>query len=48
MAIKHNLDADDDLWRQVLIYKIETKQKNNNEAVISLIRRGLKDVRKSR
>lgn len=41
MAIKLKLDSPDDLWDEVLKYKIDTKAKNNNEAVLDLIRKGL-------
>ena len=42
MAIKLQLDADEKIWDEVLIFKIKSKLKNNNEAVIELIKRGLK------
>ena len=42
MAIKLQLDADEKIWDEVLIFKIKSKLKNNNEAVVELIKRGLK------
>lgn len=42
MAKKLILDVDEDTWKQVLHYKIEYGLKNNNEAVIKLIKKGLK------
>ena len=42
MAKKHILDVDEKLWDEVLIYKIKSKLKNNNETVIELIKKGLK------
>lgn len=36
------LDIDEETWKDVLKYKIDNDLKNNNEAVIKLIRRGLK------
>ena len=42
MAKKLILDIDEKLWDEVLIYKIKSKLKNNNEAVVSLIKKGLK------
>ena len=44
MAKKIILDADEKLWREVLKFKIDYGLKNNNEAVIKLIERGLKKV----
>ena len=41
MAKKLILDCDNKLWNEVLKYKIDSKSKNNNEAVISLVKRGL-------
>lgn len=42
MPIKLQLDVDEDLWKEVLHFKIDCGVKNNNEAVIELIKRGLK------
>jgi len=42
MAKKHILDVTEKLWEDVLIFKIKSKLKNNNEAVVDLIKRGLK------
>jgi hypothetical protein len=41
MPKKLILDADDDLWKEVLKFKIDNDLSNNNEAVIELIKRGL-------
>jgi hypothetical protein len=43
MPKKLILDADDDLWKEVLKFKIDNDLNNNNEAVIELIKKGLKD-----
>lgn len=40
------LDADETLWREVLKFKIDRGLKKNNDAVIELIRRGLKNKKK--
>jgi len=42
MAKKLILDCDDDFWKEVLIFRINNNLSNNNEAVIELIKRGLK------
>lgn len=42
MAKKLILDCDEKLWREVLKFRIDYGLKNNNEAVIKLIQRGLK------
>jgi len=42
MAKKLILDCDDDLWKEVLKYKIDQNLKNNNQAVVKLIEKGLK------
>jgi len=42
MPKKLILDIDEKLWEDVLIYKIRSKLKNNNEAVVELIKKGLK------
>lgn len=44
MPKKIILDCDEPLWREVLKFKIDYGLKNNNEAVIKLIQRGLKKV----
>jgi len=41
MSKKLILDTDDEFWKKVLKYKIDNNFKNNNEAVIDLIRKGL-------
>ena len=43
MAKKLILDCDNHLWNNVLKFRIDKSLKNNNEAVIELIKRGLKD-----
>lgn len=42
MPKKLILDVEEQLWREVLKFKIDKGLKNNNEAVIRLIRIGLK------
>lgn len=42
MAKKLILDIDNEIWKEVLKYKIDNGLKNNNEAVIKLIQIGLK------
>lgn len=42
MAKKLVLDADNELWKEVLKYKINHDLKNNNETVLELIKKGLK------
>jgi len=42
MAKKLLLDCEDKLWNEVLKYRIDSGFKNNNEAVIELIKKGLK------
>jgi hypothetical protein len=42
MAKKLILDIDNDTWKEVLKYKIDTDLPNNNEAVVRLIKKGLK------
>ena len=44
MAKKLILDCEDKLWNEVLKYRIDSGLKNNNEAVVSLIKKGLKKV----
>lgn len=41
MAKKLLLDCDDKLWNEVLKYRIDKSFKNNNEAVLDLIKKGL-------
>ena len=41
MAKKLILDANEDLWKEVLKFKIDNDLNTNNEAVIELIKRGL-------
>ena len=43
MSKKLILDTDDEFWKKVLKYKIDNNFKNNNEAVIDLIKKGLND-----
>jgi hypothetical protein len=42
MPKKIILDVDNNLWKEVLKFKIDSDLKNNNEAVVKLIQRGLK------
>lgn len=42
MSKKLILDTDDSLWAEVTSFKIKQHLKTNNEAVIVLIREGLK------
>ena len=42
MAKKLILDCDDKLWNLVLKFRIDNALKNNNEAVVKLIEKGLK------
>ena len=42
MAKKLILDVNDELWNEVLKYKIDYGLKNNNDAVTQLIQKGLK------
>ena len=42
MAKKLLLDCDNELWNKVLKYRIDKGLKKNNEAVIDLIKKGLK------
>jgi len=41
MAKKIILDCEEKLWREVLKFRIDYGLKNNNQAVIMLIKRGL-------
>jgi len=42
MPKKLILDIDDKTWDEVLKYKIDSGAKNNNEAVVTLIKKALK------
>jgi hypothetical protein len=42
MTKKLILDIDEETWKEVLKYKIDSDLVNNNEAVVKLIKRGLK------
>jgi len=42
MAKKIILDCDEKLWKEVLKFRIDQNFKNNNQAVIKLIEKGLK------
>ena len=42
MPKKLILDIDEELWKEVLKYEINNDLKNNNEAVVDLIKKGLK------
>lgn len=42
MAKKLILDIDEKTWKEVLKYRIDRDLKNNNEAVVELIKKGLK------
>ena len=42
MAKKLILDIDENTWKEVLKYKIDKSMKNNNDAVVELIKKGLK------
>jgi len=44
MTKKLILDIDEDTWKEVAKFKIDYGLKNNNEAVVKLIQRGLKKV----
>ena len=43
MAKKLILDIDESTWKEVLKYKIDFDFPNNNEAVVRLIKKGLKN-----
>lgn len=43
MAKKLILDANEELWKKVLKFKIDHDLKNNNEAVIRLLEKGLEE-----
>jgi hypothetical protein len=42
MPKKLILDIDDETWKEVLKYKIDEGLANNNEAVLKLIKKGLR------
>lgn len=42
MVKKLILDVEEDLWKEVQKYRIDKELQNNNEAVVELIKRGLK------
>jgi len=42
MAKKLILDIDEETWKEVLKYKIDNSMKNNNTAVVKLVKIGLK------
>jgi hypothetical protein len=42
MPKKLILDVDEETWKDVQKFKIDQSLKNNNEAVVELIKRGLK------
>ena len=41
MAKKLILDIDEETWKEVLKFRIDKSLKNNNEAVVSLIKKAL-------
>ena len=43
MTKKLILDIDEQTWKDVLKYKIDFGLQNNNEAVVRLIKKGLKE-----
>ena len=45
MPKKLILDIDDETWKEVLKYKINENLKNNNDAVVRLIKKALKEKR---
>lgn len=48
MVKKHILDTDEETWGEVLKYKIDAKFPKNNDAVESLLKKGLEAVKKER
>lgn len=44
MSKKLVLDAEDNLWAEVTSFKIKRHLKTNNDAVIALIKEGLKNA----
>jgi hypothetical protein len=47
MAKKLILDIDEETWKEVLKFKIDAGSANNNEAVVKLIKKGLKGKQSS-
>jgi len=47
MPKKLILDIDEETWKEVLKYKIDKGLRNNNEAVVNLIKRGLRKEQKT-
>ncbi len=43
MPKKLILDVDDETWKEVQKYKIDHNFENNNQAVVELIKKGLKN-----
>ena len=43
MAKKLQLDTDQQLWNEVLKHRIDCGFRNNNEAVVDLIKKGLRN-----
>lgn len=43
MVKKLILDIDEETWKEVLKFKIDYDFKNNNDAVVDLIKKGLKN-----
>jgi hypothetical protein len=48
MPKKHILDIDDETWKKVLKYKIDSTLRNNNEALVRLIKKGLQSLQPKR
>ena len=48
MVKKSVLDIDEETWREVQKYKIDRKLKVINEAVVSLVKKGLEAVKKEK
>ena len=47
MVKKLILDIDEETWKEVLKFKIDAGLANNNEAVVKLIKKGLKGKQSS-
>jgi hypothetical protein len=47
MAKKLILDVDEETWKEVLKFKIDAGLANNNEAVVKLIKKGLRSKQSS-
>jgi hypothetical protein len=43
MAKKLILDIDEETWKEVLKFKIDSDLRTNNEAVVRLIKKGLRN-----